>query len=151
MLIEQIIVWMEGVGSLGRTYKFTPTTAYFHEKNENLRVDYYLLLKYCRRQCTLLPSTWAKSFIKFTEVGTNNIVSKAQRSFQPGKAQRKMRNLIFLLSEAQCNFRNELFDSVKAQRNSAIVERYFRTKLKRNLTSTIEISQLMQTLRLLQF
>ena len=52
-----------------------------------------------------------------------------------------MRNLIFLLSEAQRNFRNELFDSVEAQRNSAIAERYFRTKLKRNLTSAIEISQ----------
>ena len=48
-----------------------------------------------------------------------------------------MRNLIFLLSEAQRNFRNELFDSVEAQRNSAIAERHFRTKLKRNLTSAI--------------
>ena len=81
------------------------------------------------------------------EVGTNNIMSKAQRnkarrSFQPVKAQRRMRNLIFLISEAQRNFRNELFDSVEAQRNSAIAERHFRTKLKRNLTSAIEISQL---------
>ena len=80
------------------------------------------------------------------EVGTNNIISKAQRnkaqrSFQPAKAQRKMRNLIFLLFEAQHNFRNEPFDSVEAQRNSAIAERYFCTKLKRNLTSAIEISQ----------
>ena len=80
------------------------------------------------------------------EVGTNNIISKAQRnkaqrSFQPAKAQRKMRNLIFLLSEAQRNFRNELFDSVEAQRNFAIAERYFRAKLKCNLTFAIEISQ----------
>ena len=30
---------------------------------------------------------------------------------------------------------------VDAQRNSAIAERHFRTKLKRNLTSAIEISQ----------
>ena len=52
-----------------------------------------------------------------------------------------MCNWIFLISEAQCNFRNELFDSVEAQRNSAIAERHFRTKLKRNLTSAIEISQ----------
>ena len=79
-------------------------------------------------------------------MGTNNIISKAQRNkaqrfFQPAKAQRKMRNLIFLLSEAQRNFRYELFDSVEAQRNSAIAERYFRTKLKRNLTSAIKISQ----------
>ena len=83
---------------------------------------------------------------KLPEACTNSIISKAQRnkaqrSFQPAKAQRKMRNLIFLLSEAQRNFRNELFDSVEAQRNSAIAERYFRTKLKRNLASTIEISQ----------
>ena len=52
-----------------------------------------------------------------------------------------MRNLIFLLSEAQRNFRNELVDLVEAHRNSSIAERYFRTKLKRNLTSTIEIPQ----------
>ena len=41
----------------------------------------------------------------------------------------------------QHNFRNELSDLVEAQRNTAIVELYFRTKLKRNLTSAIEISQ----------
>ena len=46
-----------------------------------------------------------------------------------------------MLSEAQRNFREELFDSVEAQRNSAIAERYFRTKLKRNLTSAIEFLQ----------
>ena len=51
-----------------------------------------------------------------------------------------MRNLIFLLSEAQRNFRNELFYSVEAQRNSVIAERRCRTNLKRNLTSAIEIS-----------
>ena len=79
-------------------------------------------------------------------MGPNNIISKAlrnkaQRSFQPVKAQRKMPNLIFLLPEAQRNFRNELFDSVEAQCNSAIAERYCRTKLKCNLTSATEISQ----------
>ena len=52
-----------------------------------------------------------------------------------------MRNWIFLISEAQRNFRNELFDSVEVQRNSAIAERHFCTKLKRNLTSVIKISQ----------
>ena len=50
-----------------------------------------------------------------------------------------MCNLIFLLSEAQRNFRNQLFDSVEAQRNSAFAERHFRTKLKHNPTSAIEI------------
>ena len=52
-----------------------------------------------------------------------------------------MRNLIFVISETQRNFRTKLFDSVEAQRNSAIAERHFRTKLKRNLTSAIEILQ----------
>ena len=67
--------------------------------------------------------------------------NKAQRSFEPAKAQRKMRNLIFFNSEAQLNFRNELSESVEAQRNSTIAERHFRTKLMRNLTFAIEISQ----------
>ena len=52
-----------------------------------------------------------------------------------------MRNSIFFYSEAQRNFCNKLFDLPEAQRNSAIVERHFRTKLKRNPTSAIEISQ----------
>ena len=47
----------------------TPITGCFHDKTkismENLRVDCYLLLKYRRRQCTLLPPTWAKSLTKF--------------------------------------------------------------------------------------
>ena len=79
-------------------------------------------------------------------MGINNIISKAQRnkaqrSFQTVKAQRKMRNLIFLIFEAQRNFRNELYDSVEVQHNCAITERHLCTKLKRNLTSAIEISQ----------
>ena len=37
--------------------------------------------------------------------------NKTQPSFQPEEAQRKMRNLIFLISKAQRNFRNEFFDS----------------------------------------
>ena len=57
------------------------------------------------------------------------------------KEQRKMCCLIFLISEAQCNFRNELFYSVEAQRNSAIAKRHFRAKLKRNLTFAIKFSQ----------
>ena len=60
MLIEQIIEFeLKEPGPLGRAC--TPTTSYFHDKTKlskaNLRVDYYLLLKYCRRQCTLLPSS----------------------------------------------------------------------------------------------
>ena len=57
-----------------------------------------------------------------TEVGTDNINSKARR---------KMRDLIFLISDAQRNFLNKLFDSVETQSNSAIAEQHFRLKLKR--------------------
>ena len=57
-----------------------------------------------------------------------------QRSFQPVKAQCQMRNLVFLISEAQHNFRNELFDSVDAKRNSAMFEN---TKIQRNATYAI--------------
>ena len=32
---------------------------------KDLRVDFYLLLKYCRRQCILLHFTWAKSLTMF--------------------------------------------------------------------------------------
>ena len=65
MLIEQIIEFeLRGLGPLkfkfnntfARTY--TPTTGYFYEKTkiseENLRVDYYLQLKYCTWQYTLI-------------------------------------------------------------------------------------------------
>ena len=47
----------------------TPITGCFHDKTiifkENFRLDCYFLLKYCRRQYTLLPRTWAKSLTKF--------------------------------------------------------------------------------------
>ena len=64
MLIEQSIeLQLRGHGPPGRTY--TPITGYFHDEKkiskENLRVDYYLLLKNNKKQCTLLPSTWTKS------------------------------------------------------------------------------------------
>ena len=66
MITEQIFE-LRGLGSPGRI--FTPTTGCFHEKTiiskENIRLDCYLVLKYCRRQCTLLPFTWAKSLTKF--------------------------------------------------------------------------------------
>ena len=45
----------------------TLTTGSFHEKKAtisspaNFLVDYYLLLKYCWRQCTLLSLNWDKS------------------------------------------------------------------------------------------
>ena len=64
MLIEQIIeLQLRGPGRTGQTC--TPITGYFRDKTiiskENLRVDYYVLLKCCTRQCTLLPPTWTKS------------------------------------------------------------------------------------------
>ena len=60
--------------------------------------------------------------------------NKAQRSFQPVKAQHKMRNFIFLTSKAQRNFRNELFRAIEAQRNSAMFQN---KKLMRIATSAI--------------
>ena len=46
------------------------TTGYFHDKTtismKNLRVDYYLLLKYCRRQCTLPPPPGPNHLQNFT-------------------------------------------------------------------------------------
>ena len=66
MLSEQIFE-LRGPGPPGHIC--TPITGCFYDKTitskENLRVDCYLLLKYCRRQRTLLPPTWAKSFKKF--------------------------------------------------------------------------------------
>ena len=59
---------LRGLGPHGRTCS-TPITGYFHDKTkiflESLRMDCYLLLKYCRRQCASLPPTWAKSLTKF--------------------------------------------------------------------------------------
>ena len=56
MLIEQITE-LRGSGPPGRIC--TAITRCFHEKTiiskENIRLDYFLLLKYCRRLCTLLP------------------------------------------------------------------------------------------------
>ena len=46
-----------------------------------------------------------------------------------------------MISEEQYNFCIELCDSVEAQRNSAIAEQDFCNKLKRNLTSAIQISK----------
>ena len=56
MLIERIIeLQLREPGPSGRTY--TPITGYCHDKTtiskENPRVDYYLRLKCCKRQCTL--------------------------------------------------------------------------------------------------
>ena len=68
MFIEQTIKFeLRGLVPLGRAR--TPATGYFYDKakisKENLRVDYYLLLKYCSRQCTLLSPTRAKLLTKF--------------------------------------------------------------------------------------
>ena len=64
MLFKQIIEFqLRGSGPPGRIC--APITGLLHDKTktlkENLRVDCYLWLKYCRRQCALLPPTWTKS------------------------------------------------------------------------------------------
>ena len=57
---------LTGPGLLGRIC--TPIIGCFHDKTKifkkNIRLDCYLLLKYCTRQCTLLPPIWAKSLTK---------------------------------------------------------------------------------------
>ena len=68
MLIEQIIDFKFGEpGPPCRTCTFI--TGYFNGKMkidmENFRVDYYLLLRYCRRKYTFLTPTWTESFSKF--------------------------------------------------------------------------------------
>ena len=68
MLIEQTIeIELRGPGPPGRTC--TPKLVIFITKQkslkEDLRMHYYLLLKYCRRQCIIFPPTWAKSLTKF--------------------------------------------------------------------------------------
>ena len=66
MLIEQIFE-LRGPGAPGRVC--TPISGCIHHKTiiskENFRVYCYSLLKYCTRQCTLLPPTWTKSLTKF--------------------------------------------------------------------------------------
>ena len=60
MLIVKIIEFqLRELGPPGRTW--VSITGQFHDKTktskENLRVNYYLLLKYCTRQCTVFPPT----------------------------------------------------------------------------------------------
>ena len=68
MLIEQIIEFeLKGLGPPGRTC--TLTTGYFHNKTkisrEKSSSESLFAAKIFRRQCILLPSTWAKSHTKF--------------------------------------------------------------------------------------
>ena len=66
MLIEQIFE-LRGLGPPARVC--IPITGCFHDKTiiskQNIQLDCYLLLKYCRKQCALLPPTWAKSLTNF--------------------------------------------------------------------------------------
>ena len=63
MLIEQSFK-LRGPGRI-----YTSIAGCFHDKTiiskENIGLDCYLLLKYCRRKFTLLPPTLAKSLRKF--------------------------------------------------------------------------------------
>ena len=59
MLIEQNFLLR---GSGPPSCICTPINGCFHDKTifkENIRLESYLLLKYCWRQCTLLRPTWA--------------------------------------------------------------------------------------------
>ena len=63
MFIEQVNKF-EFWGRVPLGCIWAPEPGNFYDKTkiskENLRVDYYLLLKYCSRQCTLLSPTRAK-------------------------------------------------------------------------------------------
>ena len=64
MLIEQIVeLELRRPGPPGLTC--TSITGYFHDETkvyeENLQMGFHLVLKYCTRQCTLVPPTWTKS------------------------------------------------------------------------------------------
>ena len=68
MFIKQTIKFeFRGLVPLNRLC--IPATGYFYDKTKiskkNLRADYYLLLKYCSSQCTLLSPTRAKLLTKF--------------------------------------------------------------------------------------
>ena len=66
MLFEKIFE-LRGPGPPGSIR--TPITDCFQDKTiisyKIIRLDCYLRLKYCRRQCTLLSPTLAKSLTKF--------------------------------------------------------------------------------------
>ena len=71
MLIEQIFELKWRGAWVPRPYMYS-NNCLLHDKTkifmENLWVDYYLLFKYCKRQCALLSPTanWAKSLTKFS-------------------------------------------------------------------------------------
>ena len=65
-----------------------------------------------------------------------------QQFFKPLKAQRKMHDLIFLISETHLNFRIKLFDAVRVQLLQS--ERDFDTKSKRNLLPQLKLQSTMQ-------
>ena len=68
MLVEQIVEFkLRGPGALVIHVLLQLVSFMTNQKSfmENLQMDRYLKLKYCRRQCTLLPLTWAKSITKF--------------------------------------------------------------------------------------
>ena len=66
MLIEQIFE-LRRSGLPGHI--ISPITGCFHDliiiSKKIFDRIVYLLLKYCRRQCTLFPPSWAKSLTKF--------------------------------------------------------------------------------------
>ena len=71
MLIEQIVDFeLRRPAPYSRICTPTSTTGYFYDKTKiskaNLRVDYYLLLKYWWRQYTVLSPTWAKPLTNLT-------------------------------------------------------------------------------------
>ena len=97
MLIEQIFE-LRGLDP-GRIC--TPITGCFHDKiiisNENLRADCYLLLKYCRKQCTLHPHTWTTHQGNFCTCHDTNLFSDySDRSLTTTSPERRFSTSITL-------------------------------------------------------
>ena len=69
-------------------YICIPFTDCFHDKivisKENIRLDCYLLLKYCRRQCTLLPLPGPNHAQKLIQKRNNKVVALGNPSKPSG-------------------------------------------------------------------
>ena len=80
--------------------------------NKNLLREIFewiiILLKYCRRQCILLPPTWAKSLTKFTTKMQNFQLASGLKL----QVKRGLNNLIFLIGFQMLKIRGGVLEDV---------------------------------------
>ena len=94
MLIEQITEFeLKGSGPPGRTC--SAITGYFHDKTkiskENLQMDYYLLLNYCKRQRTFTSPNLGQTTNKISHQNARFLTCFGLKSQVKGE----LNNLIF--------------------------------------------------------